>query len=175
MGGKGRGLAFLDLISKRNEEFFDYDTTQIVIPKTVVICTDKFDEFMEQNNLYDIAYAEDLSDEEILNHFLEAKIPEDVWADLRAFVNVINTPIAVRSSSLLEDAHYQPFAGVYSTYMVPNNKDDVKSTLMKLGEAIKAVYASVYYSGSRSYMSHDCWTHAYTDPALIEWMLEQHL
>lgn len=153
MGGKGRGLAFLDLISKRNEEFFDYDTTQIVIPKTVVICTDKFDEFMEKNNLYDIAYSEDLSDEEILNHFLEAKIPEDVWADLRAFVNVIDTPIAVRSSSLLEDAHYQPFAGVYSTYMVPNNKDDVKSTLMKLGEAIKAVYASVYYSGSRSYMT----------------------
>ena len=153
MGGKGRGLAFLDLISKRNEEFFDYETTQIVIPKTVVICTDKFDDFMEKNNLYDIAQSEDLSDEEILNHFLEAKIPDDVWEDLRAFVNVINTPIAVRSSSLLEDAHYQPFAGVYSTYMVPNDKDDVKSTLLKLGEAIKAVYASVYFSGSRSYMT----------------------
>ena len=118
MGGKGRGLAFLDLISKRNEEFFDYETTQILIPKTVVICADKFDEFMELNNLYDIALSEELSDEEILNHFLEAKIPDDVWENLRAFVNVINTPIAVRSSSLLEDAHYQPFAGVYSTYMV---------------------------------------------------------
>lgn len=153
MGGKGRGLAFLDQISKRNEEFFEYDTTQILIPKTVVICTDKFDDFMELNNLYDIAQSEDLSDEEILTHFLNAKIPDDVWHDLRAFVNVIDTPIAVRSSSLLEDAHYQPFAGVYSTYMVPNDKSDIKSTLLMLGEAIKAVYASVYYSGSRSYMT----------------------
>lgn len=152
MGGKGRGLAFLDLVSKRNKEFFDFETTQIVIPKTVVLCVDKFDEFMEQNQLYGVALSDNLSDEEILKHFLNAKLPRSVVADLYAYLKAVDTPIAIRSSSLLEDAHYQPFAGVYSTYMVPNVKGHRITTLMMVCEAIKAVYASVYYKDSKTYM-----------------------
>lgn len=152
MGGKGRGLAFLDLVSKRNQEFFDFDTTQIVIPKTVVLCVDKFDEFMEQNQLYGIAMSDNASDDEILQHFLRAKLPRSVIADLYAYLKAVDSPIAIRSSSLLEDAHYQPFAGVYSTYMVPNFKGHRITTLMMVCEAIKAVYASVYYRSSKSYM-----------------------
>ena len=152
MGGKGRGLAFLDVVSKRNKEFFDFETTQIVIPKTVVLCVDKFDEFMEQNHLYGIALSDNLSDDEILKHFLAAKLPRSVVADLYAYLKAIDSPIAIRSSSLLEDAHYQPFAGVYSTYMVPNIKGHRISTLTMVCEAIKAVYASVYYKDSKTYM-----------------------
>ena len=152
MGGKGRGLAFLDLVSKRNHEFFDFETTQIVIPKTVVLCVDKFDEFMEQNQLYGIAMSDNASDDEILQHFLRAKLPRSVIADLYAYLKAVDSPIAIRSSSLLEDAHYQPFAGVYSTYMVPNFKGHRITTLMMVCEAIKAVYASVYYRSSKSYM-----------------------
>jgi len=154
MGGKGRGLAFLDVVSKRNPEFFEYDTTQILVPKTVVICTDKFDEFMEMNKLYDVALDDTLTDSQILSCFLSAPLPPNLIADLNAFLSAINEdcPIAVRSSSLLEDSHYQPFAGVYSTYMVPNISKDRKMTLRMIGEGIKAVYASVYYKASKSYM-----------------------
>lgn len=152
MGGKGRGLAFLDLVSKRNQEFFDFDTTQIVIPKTVVLCVDKFDEFMEINKLYGVALSDTSTDEEILQHFLKARLPRSVVADLFAYLKAVDAPIAIRSSSLLEDAHYQPFAGVYSTYMVPNIKGHRVSTLTMVCEAIKAVYASVYYKDSKTYM-----------------------
>lgn len=154
MGGKARGLAFLDVVSKRNPEFFDFETTQIVVPKTIVICTDKFDEFMEMNKLYDVALDDKLSDEEILSYFIAAPVPPAFNEKLRAFISAIpeSCPIAVRSSSLLEDSHYQPFAGVYSTYMVPNLSDDRDTTLKMLADAIKAVYASVYYQASKSYM-----------------------
>lgn len=152
MGGKGRGLAFLNAVSKRNPEFYDFDTTQITVPKTVVLCTDQFDEFMESNNLYSIGLDENRSDEEILKYFLAAKIPGKIINDLYAFLGAINGPIAVRSSSLLEDSHYQPFAGIYSTYMVPYIQESKTTTLMMLCEAIKAVYASVYYSSSKAYM-----------------------
>jgi hypothetical protein len=152
MGGKGRGLAFLDVVSKRNQEFFDFDTTQIVIPKTVVLCVDKFDEFMEQNKLYEVALSDTFTDEEILQQFLNAKLPRSVEADLFAYLKAVDAPIAIRSSSLLEDAHYQPFAGVYSTYMVPNVQGQKLSTLTMVCQAIKAVYASVYYKDSKTYM-----------------------
>ncbi|MDD4489867.1 MAG: PEP/pyruvate-binding domain-containing protein [Paludibacter sp.] len=152
MGGKGRGLAFIDSMIKRNEKLQQHDNVQIVIPKTVVICTDIFTEFMEMNDLYPIALS-DLPDEEILKHFLHARIPKKLIADLYAFLGVINTPVAVRSSSLLEDSHYQPFAGIYSTYMVPYNKVSRTQTLSLLTEAIKAVYASVYFQQSKLYMT----------------------
>ncbi|MEA4974439.1 MAG: PEP/pyruvate-binding domain-containing protein [Paludibacter sp.] len=152
MGGKGRGLAFIDSMIKRNEKLQQHDNVQIVIPKTVVICTDIFSEFMEMNDLYPIALS-DLPDEEILKHFLHARLPKKLIADLYAFLGVISTPIAVRSSSLLEDSHYQPFAGIYSTYMVPYNKVSRTQTLSLLTEAIKAVYASVYFQQSKLYMT----------------------
>jgi hypothetical protein len=107
---------------------------------------------MEQNQLYGVALSDNLSDDEILKHFLNAKLPRSVVADLYAYLKAVDTPIAIRSSSLLEDAHYQPFAGVYSTYMVPNVKGHRITTLMMVCEAIKAVYASVYYKDSKTYM-----------------------
>lgn len=151
MGGKGRGLAFVDAMIKRHPDFENYENAKIKIPKTVVICTDLFQEFMERNGLYPIALSEE-SDEVILNTFLKAHLPKNLIADLNAFVQTIQSPIAVRSSSLLEDSHYQPFAGIYSTYMVPFDRESKTNSLSMLTEAIKAVYASVYYRSSKSYM-----------------------
>lgn len=153
MGGKGRGLAFIDAMIKRNEgKFEQFQQSQITIPRTVVLCTDNFTAFMEMNNLYPIAMS-DLSDEEILAHFLKARLPKELIADLFVFLGAVKAPIAVRSSSLLEDSHYQPFAGIYSTYMVPYNPESRTHTLMMVTEAIKAVYASVYYKDSKAYMT----------------------
>lgn len=123
----------------------------MTVPKTVVLCTDIFDTFMESNNLYQIALS-DISDEEILEHFLKAKLPEELKPDFLAFFDVVGKPIAVRSSSLLEDSHYQPFAGIYSTYMIPS-LDDKNEMLRLLLDAIKAVYASVFYADSKAYMT----------------------
>lgn len=152
MGGKGRGLAFVDTILKDNIQLEQFENTQIVIPRTVVICTDVFDEFMEMNNLYPIALS-DAPDDVILKHFLKARIPRHLLLDLAAFLNVVQYPIAVRSSSLLEDSHYQPFAGIYSTYMVPFDAKSKTNLLLRITEAIKAVYASVYYQASKMYMT----------------------
>jgi len=152
LGGKGRGLAFIDAMIKRNVSFENFENTQITIPKTVVLCADNFSEFMELNQLYPIALSE-LSDDEILKHFLKARIPKRLIADLHAFLRAIDSPIAVRSSSLLEDSHYQPFAGIYSTYMVPYNAESKTQMLEMVTEAIKAVYASVFYHDSKAYMT----------------------
>ena len=140
LGGKGRGLAFLDNIIKRHPELNQYEHAQVTIPKTVVLCTDFFDEFMEKNNLYPIALS-DAPDEEILKHFMRAQLPDSLIADFFTFFDAVKSPIAVRSSSLLEDSHYQPFAGIYSTYMIPY-LDDKYEMLRMLACAIKAVYAS---------------------------------
>jgi hypothetical protein len=150
LGGKGRGLAFLDRIIKRHPELNDYEGAEVSIPKTVVLCTDFFDEFMEKNNLYPIALS-DAPDEEILQHFLRAQLPDSLIADFFTFFDAVKSPIAVRSSSLLEDSHYQPFAGIYSTYMIPY-LDDKYEMLRMLACAIKGVYASVYYKDSKAYM-----------------------
>ncbi len=150
LGGKGRGLAFIDNMVMRHEEFECLDNARVEIPKTVVLCTDIFDEFMDMNNLYQIALS-DASDEEILRHFLRAKLPDRLVEDFFAFFEVVKSPIAIRSSSLLEDSHYQPFAGIYSTYMIPN-LDDKYEMLRMLSDAIKGVYASVYYRDSKAYM-----------------------
>ena len=151
LGGKGRGLAFIDHILMRHTDLNEYPNTQVRIPKTVVLCTDIFDEFMDTNELYQIALS-DLPDEEILQHFLRARLPMRLLGDLEAFLSVVSTPIAIRSSSLLEDSHYQPFAGVYSTYMIPFSSDKYERLSMLAG-AIKAVYASVFYQGSKDYMT----------------------
>ena len=151
LGGKGRGLAFIDAMIKRNPTFDNIEGVNVTVPKTVVLCTDIFDTFMESNNLYQIALS-DISDEEILEHFLKAKLPEELKPDFLAFFDVVGKPIAVRSSSLLEDSHYQPFAGIYSTYMIPS-LDDKNEMLRLLLDAIKAVYASVFYADSKAYMT----------------------
>jgi len=151
LGGKGRGLAFLDRIIKRHPELNQYEGARVSIPKTVVLCTDFFDEFMEKNNLYPIALS-DASDEQILQHFLKAQLPDSLIADFFTFFDAVKSPIAVRSSSLLEDSHYQPFAGIYSTYMIPYLEDKYEMLRM-LACAIKGVYASVYYRDSKAYMT----------------------
>lgn len=151
MGGKGRGLAFIDQIIKRHPVCDNLDGVQITIPHTLVICTDIFDEFMDHNNLYPDALSS-LPDEEILRRFLEAEFPQEVRSDLEAFFNVVKRPLAVRSSSLIEDSHYQPFAGIYSTYMVPYTDDAVARANM-LCDAVKAVYASVFFADSKTYMN----------------------
>ena len=151
LGGKGRGLAFLDNIIKKHPELNQYQGVTVSIPRTVVLCTDLFDEFMEKNNLYQIALS-DAPDEEILQHFLRAQLPDSLIADFFTFFDAVKSPIAIRSSSLLEDSHYQPFAGIYSTYMIPYREDKYEMLRM-LACAIKGVYASVYYKDSKAYMT----------------------
>ena len=151
LGGKGRGLAFIDHLLKRHTDLNEREGVTVKIPKTVVLCTDVFDEFMDANDLYQVALS-DISDEEVLQHFLRARLPMRLLGDLEAFLHVVDGPIAVRSSSLLEDSHYQPFAGVYSTYMVPYAGDKYERLSM-LSQAIRGVYASVYYRGSKDYMT----------------------
>ena len=151
LGGKGRGLAFLDNIIKRHPELNQFAGAKVSIPKTLVLCTDIFDEFMDRNNLYQIALS-DASDEDILHHFLRAQLPDSLVDDFFTFFDAVKAPIAVRSSSLLEDSHYQPFAGIYSTYMIPCLADKYEMLRM-LACAIKAVYASVYYRDSKAYMT----------------------
>ena len=150
LGGKGRGLAFIDNLVKRHSEFEKFENASVAIPKTVVLCTDIFDEFMDSNNLYQIALS-DQPDDVILKHFLRAKLPDRLVDDFFAFFDVVKAPVAIRSSSLLEDSHYQPFAGIYSTYMIPYIEDKYEMLRM-LSDAIKGVYASVYYRDSKAYM-----------------------
>lgn len=151
LGGKGRGLAFLDNVIKMYPEMNQFPGATVRIPKTVVLCTDIFDQFMEQNNLYPIALS-NAPDELILSRFLEAQLPDSYIKDFLTFFDATNTPIAIRSSSLLEDSHYQPFAGIYSTYMIPR-LNDRQEMLRMLAAAIKSVYASVFYRDSKAYMA----------------------
>ncbi|MBP5315154.1 MAG: phosphoenolpyruvate synthase [Muribaculaceae bacterium] len=151
LGGKGRGLAFIDSIIKKNPICDNLDGINIAIPRTVVLCTDIFDEFMELNNLYPIALS-NAPDSEILEAFLKSRLPHRLVGDFLSLGDTFDRPLAVRSSSLLEDSHYQPFAGIYSTYMVPRVKDN-KTMIRLLGNAIKSVYASVFYADSKAYMT----------------------
>ena len=150
LGGKGRGLAFIDNMVKHHPEFEEFDNARVAIPKTVVLCTDVFDEFMETNNLYQVALS-DADDDLILRYFLKAKLPDRLVEDFFTFFDVVKSPLAIRSSSLLEDSHYQPFAGIYNTYMIPY-LDDKYEMLRMLSDAIKGVYASVYFRDSKAYM-----------------------
>jgi len=152
IGGKARGLAFINRIIKNNKLYSKFPDVLITIPRTVVLSTDIFDEFMDHNNLFSVALS-DLSDDNILGEFLNAELPGRVYQDFYAFLAVSrNHPIAVRSSSKLEDSHYQPFAGVYSTYMIPRHPDN-KYMVKLISDAIKEVYASVYYKESKAYMT----------------------
>ena len=150
LGGKARGLAFLNSMVYKHGLARKYDNVNISIPRTVVIATDYFDQFILDNDLQYVIDS-DISDEEILSEFVAARLPEELVDQLRVFVETTRSPLAVRSSSKLEDSSYQPFAGVYSTYMIPlvENRNQM---LRMLEKAIKSVYASVFYSGSRTYI-----------------------
>ncbi len=151
LGGKARGLAFIDSLIKRNQILDKFDDILINIPRTAVLTTDVFDEFMADNKLYKIGLS-DMPDEDILNCFVKARLPFRIHEDLMAFINVARNPIAIRSSSLLEDSYYQPFAGIYSTYMI-SKVDNERKMLEMLSCAIKSVYASVYFKSSKAYMT----------------------
>ena len=150
LGGKARGLAFLNNLVYKHHLSERYPEIKVSIPRTVVIATDYFDQFILENDLQYVIDSE-ISDEEILSEFVAARLPEELVDQLRVFIESARSPLAVRSSSKLEDSSYQPFAGVYSTYMIPlvENKDQM---LRMLGKAIKSVYASVFYSSSRTYI-----------------------
>ncbi len=149
LGGKGRGLAFIDSFLKRHKLFRKFDNVHISIPRTVVISTEVFDEFMEQHDLIRFV-AKVNDDEEILNKFISKPLPKWVLEDVQAFLNVVKRPIAVRSSSVLEDSHFQPFAGIFATYMIPNtNNSDM---LEMVSNAIKSVMASAFFQGSKVYL-----------------------
>ncbi len=152
MGGKGRGLAFLDLLLKKNRLTYKYKEIIISIPWTVVLTTEVFDEFMEENNLYEFALGNN-SDDKILSLFLNAGLPGRIRDDLEAILEKIRNPLAVRSSSLLEDSQYQPFAGIYATYMLANNSESNSKNMEALCRAIKSVYASTFTRRSKDYMA----------------------
>ncbi|WP_166960349.1 PEP/pyruvate-binding domain-containing protein [Yeosuana marina] len=149
LGGKGRGLAFIDSFLKRHKLFRKYEDVYISIPRTVVISTEVFDEFIERYDLIRFA-ANSNSDEEILNKFISKPLPQWVLEDIQAFLNIVKRPIAVRSSSVLEDSHFQPFAGVFATYMIPNTNDS--QMLETLSNAIKSVMASAFFQASKAYL-----------------------
>ncbi|OFY49786.1 MAG: phosphoenolpyruvate synthase [Bacteroidetes bacterium GWF2_49_14] len=152
LGGKARGLAFIDSFIKQNELGTRWDGVLVTIPRTVVISTEVFEEFMDLNNLWRIVTSR-LSDEQILQSFVNATLPVRIYKDLEAFIRVIRNPIAVRSSSLLEDSHYQPFAGIYSTFMLPKIDSDKQKMIYMIADAIKSVYASVYFKSSKAYLA----------------------
>jgi len=152
LGGKARGLGFINTLINNDKIKNKFEGIEISVPSAVVIATDVFDHFLEDNRL-DIFVLGGLSDEEITRRFLDAKIfPLDIVKKLIDFLSVIHEPLAVRSSSLLEDSQFQPFAGVYQTYMIPNNNPDPKVRLEQLLQSIKGVYASTFYKKAQDYM-----------------------
>ena len=150
MGGKGRGLAFLNHMLQKHDLYDHWQDLRVLVPRTMVITTDYFDQFIHDNGLQYVINS-DLTDEELLSEFVAAMLPMELRDALRHFIRVTNRPLAIRSSSKLEDSYYQPFAGVYSTYMIPHTENEDQQLRM-LSKAIKSVYASVYFAASRGYI-----------------------
>ena len=151
MGGKARGLAFLNQILDKHKLYHKWEDVHVMVPRTLVIATEYFDRFILENGLQYVINS-DIQDSEILSEFVSSNLPMDLTEALRSFIRVVRTPLAVRSSSKLEDSYYQPFAGVYSTYMIPAVENEDQQ-LRLLSKAIKSVYASVYFAPSRGYIT----------------------
>lgn len=150
LGGKGRGLAFIAMEMKANRIHDKYKEVYLSIPRTVVITTELFDKFLLLNHLENLEFT-DLGDDEILRIFLSSKLPAELETDLEYILRIIKVPISVRSSSLLEDSHFQPFAGVYQTSMIPNNGNE-EERLKELSAAVKTVWASTYFECAKEYL-----------------------
>lgn len=150
IGGKARGLAFMNSMLAKYNHYYKYPNVRIMIPRSLVIATDYFDDFIRLNGLKYVI-SQEVDDEGILSEFLNSVLPSELYAKLRVFVRTCRRPLAIRSSSKLEDSHYQPFAGIYSTYMIPRCEND-DQMLRMLVRAIKSVYASVFYASSRAYI-----------------------
>lgn len=151
LGGKGRGLAFLNHVLVKYDMYDKYEDVRITVPRTLVITTEYFDRFIIDNGLQYVINS-DISDSEILSEFVASTLPQDLTDALKVFIHKVRKPLAVRSSSKLEDSYYQPFAGVYSTYMIPRTENEDQQ-LRLLSKAIKSVYASIFYASSRSYIT----------------------
>ena len=151
MGGKARGLAFLNQILDKHKLYHKWEDVHVMVPRTLVIATEYFDRFILENGLQYVINS-DIQDSEILSEFVSSNLPMELTEALRSFIRVVRTPLAVRSSSKLEDSYYQPFAGVYSTYMIPAVENEDQQ-LRLLSKAIKSVYASVYFAPSRGYIT----------------------
>lgn len=151
IGGKARGLAFLHHMLYKYKFFNEWEGVRVMVPRTLVITTEYFDRFIMENGLSYVINA-DISDEDVLSEFVSSQLPRDLSEALRLFIRCAHKPIAIRSSSKLEDSYYQPFAGVYSTYMVPHTENEDQE-LRLLQKAIKSVYASVYFASSRGYIT----------------------
>lgn len=151
LGGKAKRLAFINETLNSEINPSDYPGIELCIPKMVVILSDVFDTFMQQNNLYEIALS-DTSDERIAMAFQKADLPFKIPGILRTFISKIHSPLAIRSSSILEDSMLEPFAGIYGTKMTPNNQIDTDTRFRKLIEAIKFVYASTYFKAAKDYI-----------------------
>ena len=150
IGGKARGLAFMNSMLAKYNHYYKYPNVRIMIPRSLVIATDYFDQFMRINGLNYII-SRDLADDDILSEFLNSVLPLDLYQKLKMFISTCKKPLAIRSSSKLEDSHYQPFAGIYSTYMIPRCEDD-DQMLRMLVRAVKSVYASVFFASSKAYI-----------------------
>jgi hypothetical protein len=152
LGGKARGLAFMSTRLKNSPQFLDkFKDVNISVPKTLVVSTEGFDSFISENNLEDVASG-DFKDEKVIRLFTAAQVPEWLRPNLEQYLTHAGYPLAVRSSSLLEDAQFQPFAGIYKTYMIPNNHPDLLERVKQLILAIKLVYASTYRESARAYV-----------------------
>ncbi|MBR3989324.1 MAG: phosphoenolpyruvate synthase, partial [Bacteroidales bacterium] len=151
IGGKGRGLAFLNHVLYKHRLYDKWEGVRLTVPRTLIIATEYFDRFILENGLQYVINS-DISDAEILSEFVASNLPSDLTQALRSFIRVVKTPLAVRSSSKLEDSYYQPFAGVYSTDMIPSVENEDQQ-LRLIAKAIKSVYASVYFAASRGYIT----------------------
>ncbi len=156
LGGKARSLAFMSAMLQDAMELHQaYPTVEIQVPRTLVLCTDGFEAFLSHNRMEDLASTEDLGDNAVVaKRFLEAQMPAHLVTQLSAFVKQVTFPLSVRSSSLLEDAQFQPYAGLYETYMIPNNHPDPVVRLRQLVSAVKLVYASTFYEDPRAFSRH---------------------
>lgn len=151
LGGKARGLAFVSHLLQQSPEFLKkYPGIEILVPRTLVITTDVFDTFVRENKLESLASA-NFSNQAVNHRFLAAQMPLEIQEELRQFIDKVDHPLSVRSSSLLEDAHYHPFSGLYQTYMISNHDPDPTVRLTQLVTAVKLVYASIYYSEPRTF------------------------
>ena len=151
IGGKARGLAFMNHVLQHYNLYNEWEGVRVMVPRTLVITTEYFDRFIIENGLQYVVNA-DLSDAEILSEFVASSLPQELMESLRAFIRHVRKPLAVRSSSKLEDSYFQPFAGIYSTYMIPHTENEDQE-LRLLSKAIKSVYASVYFASSRAYIT----------------------
>jgi len=153
LGGKGRGIAFIRTLLSRYNIQEKYKDVKITVPSTVAIGTDEFDKFMIKNKIYEkLSKKKTKSDDEIAKVFLKAKLPIDLTNKLRTILTHFKKPLAIRSSSLLEDSQDYPFAGMYSTYMLPNNHENIEKRLKQLCQSIKLVYSSIFYKDAKSYI-----------------------